>query len=234
MAVSGDGPAIRRSGRREARRGARRVRSRPRRVCACWTPVRRPAASPMRCSRRGAAEVVALDVGHGQLHERLRTDPRVEVAGPHQPAPRRSGASSDRSTWSSPTCRSSPSTQGHGRAGRLLRSRRVDRGAGQAPVRGTAATRSAAVVGSSPTRRSGPRRSTGSCTALTPRGPRSSGSGCRHCVGRRATSSSWRTSDGAGPDRATPAARPIDELDGLITESRRCRTVGATAREALG
>ncbi len=29
--------------------------------------------------QRGAAGVVALDVGHGQLHERLRSDPRVEV-----------------------------------------------------------------------------------------------------------------------------------------------------------
>jgi 23S rRNA (cytidine1920-2'-O)/16S rRNA (cytidine1409-2'-O)-methyltransferase len=29
--------------------------------------------------QRGAAEVVALDVGHGQLHERLRADPRVVV-----------------------------------------------------------------------------------------------------------------------------------------------------------
>jgi 23S rRNA (cytidine1920-2'-O)/16S rRNA (cytidine1409-2'-O)-methyltransferase len=29
--------------------------------------------------QRGAAEVVAVDVGHGQLHERLRADPRVEV-----------------------------------------------------------------------------------------------------------------------------------------------------------
>jgi 23S rRNA (cytidine1920-2'-O)/16S rRNA (cytidine1409-2'-O)-methyltransferase len=28
---------------------------------------------------RGAAEVVALDVGHGQLHSRLRVDPRVQV-----------------------------------------------------------------------------------------------------------------------------------------------------------
>jgi 23S rRNA (cytidine1920-2'-O)/16S rRNA (cytidine1409-2'-O)-methyltransferase len=27
--------------------------------------------------QRGAAQVVALDVGHGQLHERLRSDPRV-------------------------------------------------------------------------------------------------------------------------------------------------------------
>lgn len=29
--------------------------------------------------QRGAAEVVAVDVGHGQLHERLRSDPRVDV-----------------------------------------------------------------------------------------------------------------------------------------------------------
>ncbi len=29
--------------------------------------------------QRGAASVVALDVGHGQLHERIRRDPRVEV-----------------------------------------------------------------------------------------------------------------------------------------------------------
>lgn len=29
--------------------------------------------------QRGAAEVVALDVGHGQLHERIRSDPRVVV-----------------------------------------------------------------------------------------------------------------------------------------------------------
>jgi 23S rRNA (cytidine1920-2'-O)/16S rRNA (cytidine1409-2'-O)-methyltransferase len=29
--------------------------------------------------QRGAASVVAVDVGYGQLHERLRADPRVEV-----------------------------------------------------------------------------------------------------------------------------------------------------------
>jgi 23S rRNA (cytidine1920-2'-O)/16S rRNA (cytidine1409-2'-O)-methyltransferase len=31
------------------------------------------------CLQRGAAEVVAVDVGHGQLHPRLRADPRVRV-----------------------------------------------------------------------------------------------------------------------------------------------------------
>jgi 23S rRNA (cytidine1920-2'-O)/16S rRNA (cytidine1409-2'-O)-methyltransferase len=29
--------------------------------------------------QRGAAEVVAVDVGYGQLHERLRADPRVDL-----------------------------------------------------------------------------------------------------------------------------------------------------------
>jgi 23S rRNA (cytidine1920-2'-O)/16S rRNA (cytidine1409-2'-O)-methyltransferase len=31
------------------------------------------------CLQRGAATVVAVDVGHGQIHERLRADERVEV-----------------------------------------------------------------------------------------------------------------------------------------------------------
>src|SRR5205809_5795687 len=32
--------------------------------------------------KRGAARVIALDVGYGQLHPRLRDDPRVTVAQP--------------------------------------------------------------------------------------------------------------------------------------------------------
>jgi 23S rRNA (cytidine1920-2'-O)/16S rRNA (cytidine1409-2'-O)-methyltransferase len=31
------------------------------------------------CLQRGAASVVAVDVGHGQIHERMRAEPRVEV-----------------------------------------------------------------------------------------------------------------------------------------------------------
>ncbi len=37
----------------------------------------RRAASPKFCSSRGAARVYAVDVGHGQLHPRLKADERV-------------------------------------------------------------------------------------------------------------------------------------------------------------
>ena len=57
---------------------------------------------------RGAREVVAVDVGYGQLAWSLRNDPRVTVHGAHQrartDAPTPSAAPS---TWWSPTCRSS-------------------------------------------------------------------------------------------------------------------------------
>ena len=58
--------------------------------------------------RRGAREVVAVDVGYGQLVWRLQTDERVQRARPHQrPRPSRPTTSAGRSTWSSPTCPSS-------------------------------------------------------------------------------------------------------------------------------
>ena len=41
------------------------------------TPVHRPAGSPIARSSAALREVVAVDVGHGQLHERLRADDRV-------------------------------------------------------------------------------------------------------------------------------------------------------------
>ena len=43
------------------------------------TSAPRPAASRTCLLQRGAARVIALDVGHGQLHPRLRDDPRVTV-----------------------------------------------------------------------------------------------------------------------------------------------------------
>ena len=64
--------------------------------------------------QRGAARVIALDVGHGQLHERLRSDPRVTVlerTNARELTPR---AAVPRRTWSSSTSRSS-------RCGNVLR-----------------------------------------------------------------------------------------------------------------
>ena len=56
-----------------------RLRHRRRRAVGPSTSGRRPAASPTACWHRGAREVVALDVGHGQLHPRIRDDRRVVV-----------------------------------------------------------------------------------------------------------------------------------------------------------
>ena len=58
--------------------------------------------------RRGAREVVAVDVGYGQLAWRLRTDPTGERARPHQrPRADPGRRSAARSSSPSPTCRSS-------------------------------------------------------------------------------------------------------------------------------
>ena len=72
------------------------------------TPAHRPAGSPTASSSGGAASVVAVDVGYGQLAWALRTDDRVTVlertnvrrlrARTRSRSPRR---------WSWPTCRSS-------------------------------------------------------------------------------------------------------------------------------
>ena len=57
-----------------ARFGLARDRARAR---ARSTSARRRAASPRRCSRTAPRSVLAVDVGHGQLHPSLRADPRV-------------------------------------------------------------------------------------------------------------------------------------------------------------
>ena len=49
------------------------------RAGGAWTPAPPPAASPTCCSRRAPREVVAVDVGYGQLAWPLRTDARVRV-----------------------------------------------------------------------------------------------------------------------------------------------------------
>ncbi len=49
------------------------------RAGAAWTPGRPLAASPTCCCARGAAHVVAVDVGYGQLAWSLQTDERVTV-----------------------------------------------------------------------------------------------------------------------------------------------------------
>ena len=71
--------AVRLARRREARARARRVRRRPGRA---RLPRRRRLDRRLHrraCSSAGAARVIALDVGYGQLHPRLRGDPRVTV-----------------------------------------------------------------------------------------------------------------------------------------------------------
>ena len=49
------------------------------RAAGASTPARRPAGSPTCCCAPGAAEVVAVDVGYGQLAWSLRSDERVVV-----------------------------------------------------------------------------------------------------------------------------------------------------------
>ena len=72
--------------------------------------------------QRGAAHVVAVDVGHGQLHETLRADARVAVLErTNVRDARRRPTSVARSTWSSPTCRSSRSARSLPACSRLAR-----------------------------------------------------------------------------------------------------------------
>ena len=48
-------------------------------TCGPWTRAPRPGASPTASSSGVRPQVVAVDVGHGQLHPAVRDDPRVDV-----------------------------------------------------------------------------------------------------------------------------------------------------------
>ena len=72
-------PPLRLARRRQARERARGARRRRSRAATASTSGPPPAASPTACSQHGAARVIALDVGHGQLDWGLRNDERVHV-----------------------------------------------------------------------------------------------------------------------------------------------------------
>ena len=77
-----DRPGLRLPRRAQAGRragGVRARRARGRRAAAASTRAPRPAASPTCCCGAGAREVVAVDVGYGQLAWRLQQDERVAV-----------------------------------------------------------------------------------------------------------------------------------------------------------
>ena len=71
--------ALRVARRREARARAQRRSTSTSPGSTASTSGRRRAVSPTVLLQRGAARVVAVDVGYGQLHLRLREDARVTV-----------------------------------------------------------------------------------------------------------------------------------------------------------
>ena len=73
------------------------------------TSAPRPAASARCCSRAGAAEVWAVDVGHGQLAPALRADPRLHAIEGLNARDLDARRTCRRPTGSSPTSRSSRS-----------------------------------------------------------------------------------------------------------------------------
>ena len=78
-AVDRPRPRVRLARRREARARARRARASIRRGSTCSTSARRQAGFTDVLLQRGASRVIAVDVGYGQLHPKLRDDPRVVV-----------------------------------------------------------------------------------------------------------------------------------------------------------
>ena len=96
------------AGRSSRTRSPRSGSTRP--AGSASTPGRPRAASPTACSSAAREHVVALDVAYGELHWRLRNDPRVTVIERRNARElERGGAAVPRPTWSSPTSRSSRS-----------------------------------------------------------------------------------------------------------------------------
>ncbi len=73
-----------------------------------WTPARRPVASPTSCCATVRAQVVAVDVGYGQLAWQLQQDERVGVYDRMNIRELTPSGSAARSTWWWETCPSSP------------------------------------------------------------------------------------------------------------------------------
>ena len=137
IVVTGDGAAIREPWRREA---GRRARARSASTSPGWRVLDAGASTGgfTDCLlQRGAAHVVALDVGHGQLHPRIRSDDRVtvierfHVRDATRRVDRRRGA-----IWSRPTSRSSRIVRVLDALIGLCRARRSSGAAGEAAVRG--------------------------------------------------------------------------------------------------
>ena len=73
------GASVGRPRRHQARARARRVSASTSPAGSASTSAPRPAASPTCCCSAARGTCIALDVGHGQLHWKLRSDPRVTV-----------------------------------------------------------------------------------------------------------------------------------------------------------
>ena len=178
----------------------------------------RPAASPTACFRRGAAHVVALDVGYGELDWRIRNDERVTVlerTNARDAAARRASlrARPDRGGRLLHRARQGPA----GACG-LRRDALRPAGAGQAAVRGSGAAGSARAA-SCAIRPTAWRRSSRSARGSARARPRRAGILLlRAARARRATA---RASSGA------PRAR-----GGRRRPARRCARGGAGGRPA--
>ena len=133
----GRGP-VRRAGRREAGRRARRLRGGGAAGRVCLDVGASTGGFTDCLLARGALRVHAVDVGHGQLHPRLREDPRVVVSGGRERA-----SSRPRPVPGRPESRDGRrvlhlAREGPARRGRVPGRSGGDRRPGEAAVRGGA------------------------------------------------------------------------------------------------